>query len=70
MKTKIISAEWNPENEVVLNISDCQEDGMLVGKKTRLTLDNITEDQATPEVVESRMIEMGYELSKWNRQIN
>lgn len=73
-KIKVISAEWNPDNQVLVTIANVRLDGPsheVEGKqvwlgmdsktKQKITLDNLTESQATYEVVNALLLEKGFD---------
>lgn len=73
-KIKVISAEWNPDNQVIVTIANVRLDGPsheVEGKqvwlgidpatKQKITLDNLNESQATYQVVNGLLLEKGFD---------
>ena len=61
-KSKVTHAEWNPDNEVIVYIAEINEENVITGKKERVILDNISEEEASPSVVKEALAHKGYKI--------
>jgi hypothetical protein len=67
----VVSAEWNPDNQVILNIADNSQNlpGFCdAGTKRRIILNNISESDATAATVCAKLREM--ELNPVHEKFN
>jgi len=67
-KVFVSSAEWNPSNQIILTVAECNEVGcQFPATRKKIILENIEEDFATSETVVSKLAEM--EMDVFNKKV-